>query len=80
MKHRQIASLIIVSASVFAVGMVLVAQDRLTLKTPNGIEFGEFKGYEAWQVIAPSQPDDAGGCGSSPAPGCVSRRLWGIPR
>ena len=42
---------------------------------PNGIAFSEFKGYEAWQVIAPSQPDDDGGCGSSPAPGCIKAVL-----
>ena len=29
----------------------------------NAVAFAEFKGYEAWQVIAPSQPDNEGGCG-----------------
>jgi hypothetical protein len=55
--------------------MVLPAQDRFTLKVPNGIAFSEFKGYETWQVIAPSQPDNEGGCGSSPAPGCIKAVL-----
>jgi hypothetical protein len=73
MKHRQIARASIASA--FVMSMVLVAQDKFTLKAPNGIAFSEFKGYEAWQLIAPSDPDDAGGCGTSPAPGCIKAIL-----
>ena len=65
MKHQHITALVIVAASILVVSVVLAAQDRFTLKSPNGIAFSEFKGYEAWQVIAPSQPDDAGGCGSA---------------
>jgi hypothetical protein len=60
----------IASALTFVVGMTLVAQDRFTLKSANGIAFAEFKGYDAWQVIAVSQPDDAGGCGTSKT-GCT---------
>lgn len=70
MKRQHIAAMGIAAASVFVAGVALAAQDRFTLKAPNGIAFSEFKGYEAWQVIAPSQPDDGGGCGSTPA-GCV---------
>src|SRR5215217_2741154 len=33
-------------------------QDRYALKYGNGIAFSEFKGYETWQTVAPSQPDD----------------------
>jgi hypothetical protein len=32
----------------------VTAQDRFDLKAANGISFSEIKGYEAWQVIAPS--------------------------
>jgi hypothetical protein len=74
MKGQQIMASLIVAASV-CVSVVLTAQDRFTLKVPNGIAFSEFKGYEAWQVIAPSQPDNEGGCGSSPAPGCIKAVL-----
>jgi len=28
------------------------AQDKYTLKIPNGLAFSEFKGYESWQVIS----------------------------
>ena len=70
MKRQHIAALVIASASILVVG-TLAAQDKYTLKSPSGISFSEFKGYEAWQAVAVSQPDDAGGCGTSPAPGCI---------
>jgi mono/diheme cytochrome c family protein len=33
---------------------VVSAQDRYTLKVPNGLAFSEFRGYESWPVIAVS--------------------------
>jgi hypothetical protein len=39
------------------VALALAAQDRYTLKVPNGLAFSEFRGYEDWQVVAPSQTD-----------------------
>jgi len=33
---------------------VISSQDKYTLKIPNGLAFGEFRGYEGWQVIAVS--------------------------
>jgi hypothetical protein len=37
--------------------MVLAAQDKYTLQEPNGLAFSDFRGYEDWQVVAPSQTD-----------------------
>jgi mono/diheme cytochrome c family protein len=34
------------------------AQDKYTLKIPNGLAFSEFKGYESWSVIAISHNGD----------------------
>jgi hypothetical protein len=31
------------------------AQDKYTLKVPNGLAFSEFRGYESWQVVSISQ-------------------------
>ena len=31
------------------------AQDKYTLKVPGGLAFSEFKGYEDWQAVGPSQ-------------------------
>ena len=39
-------------------GLALAAQDRFTLKAPNGVGFSEFRGYESWQTVAPSQTDE----------------------
>ncbi len=38
-------------------GIALAAQDRSTLKVPDGLAFSEFKGYQDWQDVAVSQTD-----------------------
>jgi hypothetical protein len=51
---------VIVSVAVaFALlgGVALAAQNRSTLKVPNGLAFSEFKGYENWQYVAVSQTE-----------------------
>ncbi len=58
MKRQRIASMLIVSASIFVVGITLAAQDRYTLQVPNGLAFSEFRGYEKWQVVSASQSGD----------------------
>jgi cytochrome P460 len=35
------------------------AQDKYTLKVPGGLAFSEFKGYEDWQPVGPSETDAA---------------------
>jgi hypothetical protein len=37
-----------------AIGAAFSAQDRYTLKVPNGLAFSEFKGYENWETISVS--------------------------
>jgi hypothetical protein len=34
------------------------AQDKYTVKVPDGLAFSEFRGYEKWQVVAVSQAGD----------------------
>jgi hypothetical protein len=36
-------------------GAAISAQDRHTIKVPNGLAFSEFRGYEQWQAISISQ-------------------------
>src|ERR1700757_3560531 len=43
---------ITVALVVLATGAAISAQDRNTLKVPNGLAFSEFKGYEGWQTIS----------------------------
>jgi hypothetical protein len=40
--------------AVLATGAAISAQDKYTVKVPNGLAFAEFKGYEGWQTIAVS--------------------------
>ena len=51
---------IVIIAVLFAVlgGMALAAQDRFTVKVPNGIAFSDFRGYETWQNVAVSQTEN----------------------
>jgi hypothetical protein len=44
--------------AVLATRAAISAQDRYTLKVPNGLAFSEFKGYESWQVISISHNGD----------------------
>jgi len=47
-----------VAVSLAILGSVaLAAQNRSTLKVPNGLAFSEFKGYETWQNVAVSQTE-----------------------
>jgi Cytochrome P460 len=46
---------ITVALAVLATGAAISAQDRYTLKVPNGLAFSEFRGYERWETIAISQ-------------------------
>jgi len=54
MKRKQIASILLVSASIVG-GIALAAQDRYTVKVPGGLAFSEFRGYEGWQAISISR-------------------------
>jgi hypothetical protein len=46
-----------VSVSILG-GIALAAQDRYTVKVPDGLAFSEFKGYEDWRYVAISQVKD----------------------
>jgi hypothetical protein len=39
------------------VALGLAAQDKSSVKVPDGLAFSEFRGYEDWKVVAPSQTD-----------------------
>ena len=40
-------------------GTAISAQDKYTVKVPGGLAFSEFRGYEAWEVIATSYNEHA---------------------
>ena len=41
-----------VSLAFLGAGAAIAAQDKYTLKVPNGLAFSEFRGYESWQTIS----------------------------
>ena len=58
MKFKKMG-MIAAIAGVLAVmgGWAIAAQDKYTVKVPNGLAFSEFKGYEDWQAVGPSLTD-----------------------
>jgi Cytochrome P460 len=38
-------------------GIAIAAQNRYSLKVPNGLSFAEFRGYENWQDVAVSETE-----------------------
>jgi hypothetical protein len=58
MKTKYIPAVVtIVAALTVLGGWVTLAQDKYSLKVPDGLAFSEFKGYETWQVVALSHSD-----------------------
>jgi len=56
MKGKRMLTIAIISGVLAVVGgWAISAQDKYTVKVPNGLAFSEFKGYEAWQVVSISQ-------------------------
>src|SRR5271154_461116 len=57
-------SLRVVSAAALGIALAVLgakafsAQDKYTLRVPDGLAFSDFRGYENWQVVAVSQTDD----------------------
>jgi len=55
LKRKNILAIAISVALPIVVGsLALAAQDRYTLKIPDGLAFSDFRGYEDWQDVAVS--------------------------
>jgi hypothetical protein len=56
---RTRSSMILIIALMLAVccGMAIAAQDKYTLKIPNGLAWSEWRGYEKWADVAVSQTE-----------------------
>jgi hypothetical protein len=52
----KMVALILASLSFIAMA-VPAAQNRFTVKSPNGIAFSEFRGYDTWQDVSVSETD-----------------------
>ena len=51
-KSRLISVGITASLAVLGTGAAISAQDKYSVKVPNGLAFSEFRGYEGWQTIS----------------------------
>src|ERR1700753_89552 len=61
--RRQAKLSIVVCALVLAIfgGTAIYAQtkqDKYTLKTPDGVAFADFRGYEDWSVVSSARTDE----------------------
>jgi hypothetical protein len=58
--QRKSRITIAMATAVFAVagGMAVSAQDKYALKSPDGIAFSDFKGYEDWAVVSSARTDE----------------------
>jgi len=56
MKDKRMLTIAIILGGFTVVGgWAISAQDKYTVKVPNGLAFSEFRGYEAWQLVSISQ-------------------------
>jgi hypothetical protein len=57
---NRIAGLTIAATAVFAVlvAAVVYAQDKYSLKSPSGIAYSDFRGYEDWSVVSAARTDE----------------------
>jgi hypothetical protein len=51
-KYMLTIATITLSAGFLASRAAISAQDRYSLRVPNGLAFSEFRGYEGWQIIS----------------------------
>jgi len=58
MKRKGIRAIALLGVflSVLA-ALVIAAEDKYTVRVPNGLAFSDFRGYENWQVVSVSQTD-----------------------
>jgi len=57
-RKRMLAiGIILVSAAVLG-GTTVSAQDKYLLKSPSGIAFSDFRGYEDWSVVSSARTDE----------------------
>jgi Cytochrome P460 len=58
MKSKSIPVMTIAATLAALGGMAPAAQDKYTVQVPGGLALSEFRGYEDWQAVAVSHPED----------------------
>src|SRR5437660_5028704 len=59
MRRKSMLAIGIISVSVVVLaGTAISAQDKYSLKSPSGIAFSDFRGYEDWAVVSSARTDE----------------------
>ena len=58
MKRKNILKVAAVMAALAALGTAAYAQEKYSLKSPSGIAFSDFRGYEDWAVVSSARTDE----------------------
>src|ERR1700730_12187791 len=59
MKRKSMLTIAIAAAVLAVLGAAAVyAQDKYSLKSPSGIAFSDFRGYEDWSVVSSARTDE----------------------
>src|SRR3981189_3233618 len=59
MTRKSMLAIGIISVSVVVLaGTAISAQDKYSLKSPSGIAFSDFRGYEDWAVVSSARTDE----------------------
>jgi hypothetical protein len=65
MKSKYVPSSVVFSIVFALLCGNVVAQDKNSLRVPDGLGFSDFEGYEAWQVVSVSHPSAGEGMSGS---------------
>jgi hypothetical protein len=57
-QNKKLTIAMAAAALVVLVGAGVPAKDKYTLKSPSGIAFADFKGYEDWAVVSSARTDE----------------------
>jgi len=58
MNRKNILQFATAAAVLAALGTAVYAQDKYSLKSPSGIAFSDFKGYEDWAMVSSARTDE----------------------
>jgi len=58
MKAKSVFAIATLGGLAVLAGTDISAQDKYSLKTPSGVAFSDFKGYEDWQVVSSARTDE----------------------
>ena len=58
MKRKKLLRVATATILLTALGTAVYAQDKYSLKSPSGIAFSDFKGYEDWAVVSSARTDE----------------------